>query len=144
MGDTGNTTPGPDSVEHMWRALQEGAVAPRPPYPPDCPFCDLRQDRYPTYYTGHLVLLEPGVTVDAHTVPPHDRWIITPDGVAQNLWDAEPLPGTRCRVAHRLVCPYLRPGDFGLWITLRRAVNRDRVNRLFDLPDNGPSPADHC
>ncbi|MEL5955680.1 hypothetical protein AADR41_13045 [Streptomyces sp. CLV115] len=28
-----------------------------------------------------------------------------------NLWDAEPLPGTRCRIAHRMVCPYLPRED---------------------------------
>lgn len=143
MGDTGNTAPGPDSTGHIYQALLEGAVAPRPPYPPDCPFCDLRQDRYRTHYAGHWVLLEPHVIVPAHTVPPHDRWIITPDRRAMNLWDAEPLPGARCRIPHRLVCPYLRPGDFEPWITLHRQMNRDRMGRLFELPEDGPSPAGH-
>ncbi|MGW2280244.1 DUF6083 domain-containing protein [Streptomyces sp. NPDC001770] len=143
MGDTGNTAPGPDSADHIYQALLEGATAPRPPYPPDCPFCDLPQDRYPTHYDGHWVLLEPRVIVPAHTVPPHDRWTITPGGVAMNLWDAEPLPGAQCHIPHRLVCPCLRPGDFGPWITLHRQRNRDRTGRLFDLPEDGPAAAGH-
>ncbi|MFD6424398.1 DUF6083 domain-containing protein [Streptomyces sp. NPDC060198] len=143
MGDTGNTAPGPDSADHIYQALLEGAIAPRPPHPPECPFCDLRQDRYPTHYADHWVLLEPRTTVAAHTVPPHDRWIITPDGRAMNLWDSEPLPGARCRIPHRLVCPYLRPGDFGAWITLLRQENGRRRGRLFDLPEDGASPVDH-
>ncbi|MCX5401380.1 DUF6083 domain-containing protein [Streptomyces sp. NBC_00102] len=143
MGDTGNTAPGPDSADHIYQALLEGAIAPRPPHPPECPFCDLRQDRYPTHYGDHWVLLEPGMVVAAHTVPPHDRWIVLPDGRAMNLWDAEPVPGTRCHIPHRLVCPYLRPGDFGTWVTVLRQENRRRAGRLFELPEDGPSPVDH-
>ncbi|MFB6785021.1 DUF6083 domain-containing protein, partial [Streptomyces sp. NPDC056352] len=53
---------------------------------------------------GHWVLLEPRIVVPAHTAPPRRRWIITPDGNAMNLWDAEPVPGAQCRIAHRMAC----------------------------------------
>ncbi|MFE7357934.1 DUF6083 domain-containing protein [Streptomyces sp. NPDC057543] len=140
MGDTGNTTPGSDSTDNAFHALLEGATAPRPPASPDCPFCDLRQDRYATHYEGHWVLLEPRITVPAHTVPPRRRWIITSDGAAMNLWDAEPLPGTRCRIAHRTVCPYLQPEDPWPWITALRQENERRAQRLFNLPDDWDLP----
>ncbi|MFE7616855.1 DUF6083 domain-containing protein [Streptomyces sp. NPDC057496] len=138
MGDTENTS-GPDNTDDMFRALLEGAIAPRPPDPPDCPFCDLRQDRCPTLYAGHWILLEPRVLVPAHTVPPRRRWIITMDGAAMNLWDAEPLPGTWCRIAHHTVCPRLRPEDPWPWTAALRQENDRRTQRLFDLPDDrGP------
>ncbi|MGW1409517.1 DUF6083 domain-containing protein [Streptomyces sp. NPDC002403] len=140
MGDTGNTTPGPDSTDNTFHALLEGATAPRPPAPPDCPFCDLPQDRYATHYEGHWVLLEPRILVPAHTVPPRRRWIITSDGAAMNLWDAEPLPGTRCRIAHRVVCPYLQPEDPWPWTTALRQENNRRAQRLLNLPDDWALP----
>ncbi|MGW2180631.1 DUF6083 domain-containing protein [Streptomyces sp. NPDC001732] len=126
----------------MFQALLEGATAPRPPAPPDCPFCDLRQDRCPTLYAGHWVLLEPRVVVPAHTVPPRRRWIVTMDGVAMNLWDAEPLPGARCRIAHRTVCPRLRPEDPWPWTAALRQENDRRTQRLFDLPHDWGLPGD--
>lgn len=52
--------------------------------------CGLPQDRYPTLFDGHWVLLEPRIVVPAHTVPPRRRWVLTADRVAMNLWDAEP------------------------------------------------------
>ncbi|MDT0427008.1 DUF6083 domain-containing protein [Streptomyces salyersiae] len=141
MGETEYTPPSPDDdsvrLDHAFHALLEGATAPRPPSPPDCPFCELPQDRYPTGYAGHWVLLEPRVRVAAHTVPPRRRWIITPDGVATNLWDAEPLPGTVCRIPHRAVCPRLLPEDHWPWMTALRDHNDLRTRRLFDLPEEG-------
>lgn len=139
MGDAENTSPcsddGPDHLDDIFHALQEGATAPRPPEPPDCPYCDLRQDRYPTAYTGHWILLEPRIRVPAHTVPPRLRWIVTSDGTALNLWDAEPLPGTLCRVPHRIACPALRPEDHWPWMTALRHHNGQRAQRLFSLPE---------
>ncbi|WP_406163215.1 MULTISPECIES: DUF6083 domain-containing protein [unclassified Streptomyces] len=60
------------------------------------------------------------MVVPTHTIPPRRRWIITTDGTAMNLWDAEPLPGTRCRIAHRMVCPYLPRDDLWPWTTALR------------------------
>ncbi|MFF1834867.1 DUF6083 domain-containing protein [Streptomyces sp. NPDC058231] len=140
MGDTENTTPCPDHPDDALQAALEGATAQPPPAPPDCPHCGLSQDRYPAHYTGHWVLLEPRIVVAAHTVPPRRRWILTPDGKAMNLWDAEPLPGTRCRIAHRAVCPYLPREDDPLWVTALRQENERRAQRLFDLPDTWDLP----
>ncbi|WP_392675849.1 DUF6083 domain-containing protein [Streptomyces sp. LN785] len=140
MGDNGNTTSGPDSIDNAFHALLEGATAPRPPTPPDCPFCDLPQDRYATHYEGHWVLLETHIVVPAHILPPRRRWIIASDGAAMNLWDAEPLPGTQCRIAHRSVCPYLQPEDDWPWTTVLRQENERRAQRLFSLPDDWGLP----
>ncbi|MFH8758932.1 DUF6083 domain-containing protein [Streptomyces atroolivaceus] len=144
MGDTESASPCPDpSDDHSDRltgdflALLEGATAPRPPAPPDCPFCDLPQDRYATGYAGHWILLEPRILVPAHTVPPRRRWIITSTGTALNLWDAEPLPGAACRIPHRIACPRLEPEDHWPWVTALRQHNRQRSQRLFDLPEEG-------
>ncbi|MFD4862129.1 DUF6083 domain-containing protein [Streptomyces atratus] len=140
MGDTENTTPVPDRPDDALQAALEGATAPPPPAAPDCSFCDLPQDRYPTHYEGHWVLLEPRIVVPAHTVPPRRRWIITSDGAAMNLWDAEPLPGAQCRIAHRMVCPYLPREDPPLWATALRQENERRAQRLFNLPDDWDLP----
>jgi hypothetical protein len=140
MGDTENTTPGPDRPDNELQAALEGATAPPPPAPPDCEHCGLRQDRYPTLYAGHWVLLEPRIIVPTHTVPPRRRWTITPGRAAMNLWDAEPLPGAQCRIAHRMVCPYLQPEDPPLWATALRQENERRAQRLFDLPDDWDLP----
>ncbi|MET9804942.1 DUF6083 domain-containing protein [Streptomyces halstedii] len=140
MGDTEYTPPSPDDpglLDHTFQALRVGATAPRPPSPPDCPFCDLPQDRYHTWYTGHWILLEPRIRLPAHTVPPSLRWIITPGGLATELGDAEPLPGTVCRIPHRVACPGLLPGDHWPWLTALRLHNDRRTRRLFDLPDEG-------
>ncbi|MFD3608003.1 DUF6083 domain-containing protein [Streptomyces atroolivaceus] len=144
MGDTESASPCPDPPDdHSGRlagdflALLEGATAPRPPAPPDCPFCDLPQDRYATGYAGHWILLEPRILVPAHTVPPRRRWIITSTGTALNLWDAEPLPGAACRIPHRIACPRLEPEDHWPWVTALRQHNRQRSQRLFDLPEEG-------
>ncbi|MET7444023.1 DUF6083 domain-containing protein [Streptomyces sp. NBC_01685] len=140
MGDTENIWPGPDPPDHIsddFQALLEGATAPGPPEPPDCPFCDLPQDRYATGYAGHWILLEPRILVPAHTVPPRRRWVITSTGTALNLWDAEPLPGARCRIPHRVACPYLAREDHWPWMTALREHNRRRMQRLFELPDEG-------
>ncbi|MFD0629835.1 DUF6083 domain-containing protein [Streptomyces sanglieri] len=104
------------------------------------PHCGLPQDRYRTLYDGHWVLLEPRIVVPAHTIPPRRRWIITTDGTAMNLWDAEPLPGTRCRIAHRMVCPYLPRDDLWPWTTALRQENERRAQRLFNLPDGWALP----
>ncbi|MFC3236824.1 DUF6083 domain-containing protein [Streptomyces nitrosporeus] len=145
MGDFENIWPCPDRPDDGFacpegtrHALREGAVAPRPPAPPECPFCDLLQDRYPTHYAGHWILLEPGLLLAAHTVPPMLRWIITPDGRAMNLWEAEPFPGTRCRIPHRVACPALPAEDHWRSLTERREHNLLRVQRLFELPDGPP------
>ncbi|MFJ9055657.1 MULTISPECIES: DUF6083 domain-containing protein [unclassified Streptomyces] len=137
MGDSETTSSCPDPPADDFQALLEGATAPRPPAPPECPFCDLPQDRYATPYTGHWILLEPHVLVPAHTVPPRRRWVITSTGTAMNLWDAEPLPGTRCRIPHRVVCPRLVPEDHWPWATALRQHNGVRAQRLFDLPEEG-------
>ncbi|MEV3947660.1 DUF6083 domain-containing protein [Streptomyces halstedii] len=141
MGDTEYTPPSPDDdpdlLDHTFQALRVGATAPRPPSPPDCPFCDLPQDRYHTWYTGHWILLEPRIRLPAHTVPPPLRWIITPGGLATELGDAEPLPGTVCRIPHRVACPGLLPEDHWPWLTALRLHNDRRTRRLFDLPDEG-------
>ncbi|WP_371611947.1 DUF6083 domain-containing protein [Streptomyces clavifer] len=138
MGDIENAQPGPGndpgSLTHAFHALLEGAVAPRPPAPPDCPYCDLPQDRRHTGYPGHWILLEPRVLIPAHTVPPRRRWIITSDGIAMNLWDAEPLTGTLCCIPHSIVCPQLLPQDLWPWVTALRHHNKQRRQRLFDLP----------
>ncbi|MFD0019796.1 DUF6083 domain-containing protein [Streptomyces sp. NPDC058382] len=140
MGDTENNTPCPDRPDPALLAALEGATAPPPPARPECPHCGLPQDRYPTYYTGHWVLLEPRIVVAAHTVPPRRRWILTQDGRAMNLWDAEPLPGARCRIAHRTVCPYLHREDEPLWVTAVRQENERRAQRLFELPGTWAFP----
>lgn len=141
MGDTESTSSCPDPPgrrpDDDFQALLEGATAPRPPAAPECPFCELPQDRYATLYAGHWILLEPRVLLPAHTVPPRRRWIITPAGTAMNLWDAEPLPGTRCRIPHRIACPRLVPEDHWPWVTALRQYNSDRSRRLFDLPGEG-------
>ncbi|MFG2924671.1 DUF6083 domain-containing protein [Streptomyces sp. NPDC048305] len=140
MGDTESASSCPDPPDRIgdtFQALLEGATAPRPPSPPECPFCELRQDRYPTSYAGHWILLEPRVLVPAHTVPPRRRWIVTSTGTAMNLWDAEPLPGTRCRIPHRLACPGLVAEDVWPWLTALRTHNGRRTQRLFDLPGDG-------
>lgn len=133
MGDIDDS----DHVTETFHALLEGATAPRPPSPPDCPFCDLPQDRYATAYPGHWILLEPRILIPAHTVPPRRRWVITSTGTAMNLWDAEPLPGTRCRIPHRIACPRLVPEDLWPWVSALRVHNDRRSERLFDLPDEG-------
>lgn len=140
MGDTENSTTCPDRPDDVRLAALEGATAPAPPARPDCAHCGLPQDRYPAYYSGYWVLLEPRIVVDAHTVPPRRRWILTPDGTAMNLWDAEPLPGTRCRIAHRAVCPCLPREDEPPWVTAVREENGRRAQRLFDLPEAWASP----
>ncbi|MFI8006002.1 DUF6083 domain-containing protein [Streptomyces sp. NPDC086010] len=144
MGDTENTASCPDPPDDdsgrltaAWQVLLEGATAPRPPAPPECPFCELPQDRYATSYPGHWVLLEPGILVPAHTVPPRRRWIITSTGTAVNLWDAEPLPGATCRIPHRIACPRLEPEDHWPWVTALRRHNLERTHRLFELPEEG-------
>ncbi|GAA2926019.1 DUF6083 domain-containing protein [Kitasatospora cinereorecta] len=141
MGDTGNTSrrpDRPDDRDHPAHALLvgcEGATVPGPPAPPDCPDCGLRGDRYPTGHPGCWVLLEPRILVPAHTVPPRRRWIITSTGTAMNLWDAEPLPGTGCRLPHRLACPAAGAEEPWSWIVALRRHNDLRAQRLFDLPD---------
>ncbi|MEU8710408.1 DUF6083 domain-containing protein [Streptomyces sp. NPDC048565] len=120
-----------------FQALLEGAIAPRPPTPPECPYCELVQDRYPTSYAGHWILLEPRINLPAHTVPPHCRWIITSTGTAMNLWDAEPLPGAVCRIPHRIACSALELEDLWPWLTALRQHNHMRTQRLFELPDEG-------
>ncbi|MEW1692946.1 DUF6083 domain-containing protein [Streptomyces sp. NPDC091265] len=135
MGDTENATSCPDRPDDALLAALEGATAPAPPTPPDCPHCGLPQDRYRTQYTGHWVLLEPRIHVAAHTLLPRRRWLLSPDGVAMNLWDAEPLPDTRCRIAHRAVCPHLPREGEPPWVTAIRQENERRAQRLFDLPD---------
>lgn len=136
MGDTENTAERPDRPDYALQAALEGATAPPPPAPPDCPHCALPQDRYPTLHEGHWVLLEPRIVVPAHTAPPRRRWIITPDGNAMNLWDAEPAPGARCRIAHRMACPYVEPEDPWPWTTMLRQENERRAQRLFNLSDD--------
>ncbi|MFI6647192.1 DUF6083 domain-containing protein [Streptomyces sp. NPDC050529] len=143
MGDIENSATGPDRPDDATQAALEGATAPPPPAPPDCPHCGLAQDRRPTDYDGHWVLLEPRVVVAAHTVPPRRRWILAPDGTAMNLWDAEPLPGTRCRIAHRAVCPCLALEEAPSWLTGLRQKNEHRAQRLFEVPDEG-DPPDAC
>ncbi|WP_331731811.1 DUF6083 domain-containing protein (plasmid) [Streptomyces sp. NBC_01005] len=140
MGDTENATPCPDRPDNTLQAALEGATAPPPPEPPDCPHCALPQDRYPTLNDGYWVLLEPRILVPAHTVPPRRRWVFTSDGAAMNLWDAEPLPGTRCRIAHRMVCPYLPRDAPWPWTTALRQENERRAQRLFNLPDDWALP----
>ncbi|MFH8477082.1 DUF6083 domain-containing protein [Streptomyces sp. NPDC018000] len=136
MGDTENTTPWPYHPDDELQALHEGATAPAPPAPPECPDCGLRQDRYPTLHDGHWVLLERDVTVPAHHLPPRRRWLITPDGIAWNTWDAEPTPGAFCRVAHHLVCPYPEePLWRWPWGTAQREKNDRQAQRLFNLPE---------
>ncbi|MFE9822968.1 DUF6083 domain-containing protein [Streptomyces sp. NPDC005791] len=144
MGEIDNVSSRPDRpagdsdhVNAAFHALLEGATAPRPPAPPDCPFCDLPQDRYATSYRGHWILLEPRILVPAHTVPPRRRWVISSSGTALNLWDAEPLPGTVCRIPHRIACPRLEAEDHWPWVTALRGHNSRRSQRLFDLPDEG-------
>ncbi|MFB7915754.1 DUF6083 domain-containing protein [Streptomyces sp. NPDC056061] len=136
MGETETFLTGPDRPDDDLQALLEGATAPRPPRPPDCPDCGLGQDRYPTLHEGHWVLLEPGVSVPSHQLPPRRRWVIGADGTAINTWDAEPTPGAFCRVAHILVCPFPRadrqwPWPWGAAV---RGENARRAQRLFDLP----------
>nr|WP_272922035.1 DUF6083 domain-containing protein [Streptomyces sp. SID4936] len=121
-------------LARLVQAALEGATAPPPPAPPSCPHCGLPQERYRTLYDGHWVLLEPRILVPAHTVPPHRRWVFTSDGAAMTLWDAEPLPETRCRIAHRMVCPYLPRDDPWPWTTALRQENERRGQRLFNLP----------
>ncbi|MFE7393230.1 DUF6083 domain-containing protein [Streptomyces sp. NPDC057582] len=140
MGDTENIAERPDRPDNALQAALEGATAPPPPAPPDCPHCGLPQGRYPTLYEGHWVLLEPWIVVPAHTVPPRRRWIITRDGTAMNLWDAEPVPGAQCRIAHRMVCPYLEPEDLWPWTVMLRQENERRAQRLFNLPDDWDLP----
>ncbi|MET9515813.1 DUF6083 domain-containing protein [Streptomyces sp. NPDC002994] len=144
MGDTGSAQPCPDSPDHQpgrrssdseVQAMLEGATAPGPPAPATCEHCELPQDRYPTLYPGRWVFLEPRSAVPAHHLPPRRRWIITTDGVAWNLWDAEPIPGTVCRVVHRLVCPHLEPEDPWPWGTALRLENGRRAQRLFNVPE---------
>ncbi|MEU9760823.1 DUF6083 domain-containing protein [Streptomyces sp. NPDC047987] len=136
MGDTESFPTGRDHPDDDLQALAEGATAPPPPKPPDCPDCGLRQDRRPTLYQGHWVLLEPGIAVPAHHLPPRRRWVIGVDGIAINTWDAEPVPGALSRVAHHLVCPF--PTVAPLWPWPRgmemRAENNRRSSWLFDLP----------
>ncbi|MFF2411770.1 DUF6083 domain-containing protein [Streptomyces sp. NPDC058092] len=139
MGDTENTTDCPDRPDDALQAALEGATAPPPPAPPNCPHCGLPQDRYPTL-DGHWVLLEPGINVAAHTIPPRRRWILTTDRKAMNLWDAEPTQGAQCHIAHRAVCPYLPPEDDPLWVTALRQENEHRAQRLFNLPDGWDLP----
>ncbi|MEK8141979.1 DUF6083 domain-containing protein [Streptomyces sp. M10(2022)] len=55
--------------------------------------------------------------------------------MAVNLWDAEPLPGTLCRIPHRIACPQLQPEDHWPWVTALRRYNDQRTQRMFDLPD---------
>ncbi|WP_331757149.1 DUF6083 domain-containing protein (plasmid) [Streptomyces sp. NBC_01544] len=140
MGDTENTAERPDRPDNALQAALEGATALPPPAPPDCPHCTLPQDRYPTLHEGHWVLLEPRIVVPAHTAPPRRRWIITPDGNAMNLWDAEPVPGAQCRIAHRMACPYLEPEDPYPWTTMLRQENERRAQRLFNLPGDWDLP----
>ncbi|MCX4774880.1 DUF6083 domain-containing protein [Streptomyces sp. NBC_01260] len=136
MGDTENTEPGPGNSDDALQALREGVSAPPPPEPPNCPHCGLTQDRYPTLYDGHWVLLEPDVIAPAHHLPPRRRWVITVDGIAVNTWDAEPTPGAECRVAHRMLCPHLEPAPWTWpWGTAMRKENERRAGRLFNLPD---------
>ncbi|MFV5994440.1 DUF6083 domain-containing protein [Streptomyces sp. NPDC056231] len=66
---------------------------------------------------------------------PRRRWLINADGEAWNTWDAEPTRGATCRVAHRMVCPYLAPEDPWPWGTGLREENGRRAQRLFNIPD---------
>lgn len=140
MGDIDLSTTGPDRPDDAVLAALEGATAPPPPAPPDCPHCGLAQDRRPTHYAGYWVFLEPRVVLATHTVPPRRRWILAPDGRAMNLWDAEPLPGARCRIAHRAVCPCLPREDDPSWLPVLRERNEHRTQRLFELPDGWGLP----
>ncbi|MFI8436991.1 DUF6083 domain-containing protein [Streptomyces sp. NPDC079020] len=137
MGYTENAAPAPYHPDDAPQSVREGATAPPPPAPPECPQCELPQDRYPTLHPQAWVLLEPGITVPSHTVPPRRRWLITTDGVAWNTWDAEPVPGARCRIAHHMVCPWLEADDLWPWATALRQENVRRAQRLFNLPDAG-------
>ncbi|MFD9601571.1 DUF6083 domain-containing protein [Streptomyces sp. NPDC059970] len=56
------------------------------------------------------------------------------------MWDAEPLPGAQCRIAHRMVCPCLPREDPPLWATALRQENERRAQRLFNLPDDWDLP----
>ncbi|OKJ27813.1 DUF6083 domain-containing protein [Streptomyces sp. CB01580] len=142
MGDTDSFPAGPDRPDDDFQALREGATAPPPPEPPDCPDCGLRQDRYPTLYEGHWVLLEPGIAVPSHHLPPRRRWVIGVDGTAINTWDAEPTPGAFCHVPHHLVCPCPNVGAAWPWPwgAAMREENDRRSQRLFELPTPGLRP----
>ncbi|MFD9427180.1 MULTISPECIES: DUF6083 domain-containing protein [unclassified Streptomyces] len=137
MGYTENAAPAPYHPDDALQAACEGATAPPPPTPPVCPRCALPQDRYPTLYPQTWVLLEPGITVASHRVQPRRRWLITPDGIAWNTWDAEPIPGSRCRISHRSVCPWSAADDLWPWGTALRRENARRAQRLFNLPGRG-------
>ncbi|MFF8029495.1 DUF6083 domain-containing protein [Streptomyces sp. NPDC007896] len=78
------------------QAREEGATALAPPEAPVCPECGLEADRFPTLSQAWMLLepLEPEHVVAAHLVPPRHRWVINSDGVAWNLWMAEPLTRT--------------------------------------------------
>ncbi|MFI6035705.1 DUF6083 domain-containing protein [Streptomyces sp. NPDC051315] len=149
-GPDGHRQPSPDAPQ-PWentdraQAAVEGATGPEPPAPPDCPHCGLTGDRHATYYGSH-VLLEPGMPVPAHMVPPWHRWHIDSDGTAWNSRADEPEPGAVCRIPHQLACPGLAVDDIGLWRWLEavREANARRARRRADeagapgrLPDVG-------
>ncbi|MFE0674109.1 DUF6083 domain-containing protein [Streptomyces sp. NPDC058867] len=118
------------------QAWEEGADAPPPPAPPVCPECGLAAERVPTRSNAWLLLevLDPGPEVPAHLVPPFFRWLVSDDGVAWCPGDAEPTPGAKCRIPHRLVCPGLDWSQPWSWLGDVREVNAHRAQDLYNPP----------
>ncbi|GAA1887873.1 DUF6083 domain-containing protein [Streptomyces durmitorensis] len=90
------------------------------------------------------ILLEPGLRVPAHEIPPERRWIEIPDGKVAMYGVCPPVQSQLCRVEHALVCPNQPlPPDPWPRISKLREANAARVEQpvlpLGDeqLPDVG-------
>lgn len=101
-----------------------------------CPHCGLPQDRVATLEQD-WVLLEPGMRVPAHLVPPERRWIELSDGRVA-MYGVCPVDGTqRCRIEHRLACAGQRLPDLWPWLTTLRDENKRMARRQEPAPAPG-------
>ncbi|MFF9865924.1 DUF6083 domain-containing protein [Streptomyces sp. NPDC013953] len=93
-----------------------------------CHYCGLAQDRVATLEQD-WVLLEPDMSLPAHTVPAEHRWIELSDGRVALYGVCPPDPYQRCRIEHRLACSARPLPDLWPWLTTLRGENARRAER---------------